>query len=201
MVDESRTRARTRRAILDAAVTVLSKDQGASLSDVAAVAGVGRTTVHRYFPERSDLLEAIGADLLEKVAAATARAKLAEGPALEAIDRLCQEYFELGDGLMLMFELPEMMNWAGWEEETEADRALTRLVERGHAEGDIDPELDAPWVQQVLWSLLYAAWSHIRDGAPKHATMARCLRTLRKALASDVDRRDGQRGVGRDLQR
>ncbi|MEU1179064.1 helix-turn-helix domain-containing protein [Streptomyces sp. NPDC005820] len=52
----------TRRAILDAAITLLATDPTASLSEVAAAAGVGRTTVHRYFPERSDLLAAIGVD-------------------------------------------------------------------------------------------------------------------------------------------
>jgi AcrR family transcriptional regulator len=67
---ESGTRARTRRAILDAAVVLLAGDPTASLGDVAAAAGVGRTTVHRYFPERSDLLAAISTDVLDKVEAA-----------------------------------------------------------------------------------------------------------------------------------
>ena len=43
---------RTRRSLLDAAVFVLSKDSSASLSEVATTAGVGRTTLHRYFPTR-----------------------------------------------------------------------------------------------------------------------------------------------------
>ena len=38
---------RTRRALLDAAVSVLTKDSSASLAEVASVAGVGRTTLHR----------------------------------------------------------------------------------------------------------------------------------------------------------
>ncbi|MDQ3577436.1 MAG: TetR/AcrR family transcriptional regulator, partial [Actinomycetota bacterium] len=43
-------RARTRRAILDAAISVLSRNPAASLAEVAEAAQVGRTTVHRYFP-------------------------------------------------------------------------------------------------------------------------------------------------------
>ncbi len=181
---ETGTRARTRRAILDAAVALLSTDQTASLGDVAAAAGVGRTTVHRYFPERSDLLAAIGADILDKVAAATERARLDDGPASTALERLCQEFFELGDRLTLMFDVPQFMNWDGWEEETAADAALLRLVDRGRAEGSLDPEMSAEWVQNVLWSLLYSAWEHARShGAPKHAALTLCLRTLRKAVA------------------
>jgi AcrR family transcriptional regulator len=176
-------RARTRRAILDAAVSLLSKNPAASLGDVAVAAGVGRTTVHRYFPERSDLLAAICVDLLAKIAAATERARIDEGSALEAMERLCQEYFELGDGLLLAFEDPQSMKGGDWETETESDRALLRLVERGQAEGVIDPELPPTWVQQMLWALLYVAWQHSRDeGASKHATLSLCLRTLRKSI-------------------
>jgi AcrR family transcriptional regulator len=179
------SRARTRRAILDAAITVLAKEPGASLGEIAVAAGVGRTTVHRYFPERSDLLAAIANDMLEKVEAATARARLDEGPALEALDRLCQEYFDLGDGLTLLFNDPQLMNLEEWGEESESDRALLALVERGRAEGTIDPELDPHWVVQVLWCLLYGAWEMPRwYGTPKHASVALCLRTLRKAVGA-----------------
>lgn len=71
---ESGTRVRTRRAILDAAVSALTRNPQAALADIALVANVGRSTVHRYFPERSDLLAAIGTDATEKIAAATVRA-------------------------------------------------------------------------------------------------------------------------------
>ncbi|MCQ6554070.1 TetR family transcriptional regulator [Streptomyces sp. C10-9-1] len=183
-VADSGTRTRTRRAIVDAAVALLARDSGASLADVAAAAGVGRTTVHRYFPERSDLLAAIGADVLEKVEAATAAARLDQGPAPEALERLCQEYFELGAGLTLMFDSPQLMTWSGWDEETPADRALSRLVERGRAEGTLDAELTPEWVQSVLWSLLYSAWElSRRREASKHTALTLCLRTLGKALA------------------
>ncbi|MGK5531128.1 TetR family transcriptional regulator [Streptomyces sp. URMC 129] len=178
-------RSRTRRAILDAATAVLATNSAASLADVAAAAAVGRTTVHRYFPERSDLVRALGADVLEKVAVATERARLEEGPALLALERLCQELFELGDALSLVFDesLAAVWNWEGWEEDTDADRALTRLVERGHAQGDFDTGLDAAWISQVLWSLLYAAWERTRAGGTKHEALTLCLRTLRKAVA------------------
>jgi AcrR family transcriptional regulator len=181
---ESGTRARTRRAIVDAAVALLAGDPTASLGDVAAAAGVGRTTVHRYFPERSDLLAAIGADVLDKVEAATVRARLDDGPAADALERLCQEYFELGDGLTLMFETPQLVNWSGWDEETAADRHFLHTVRRGHAEGSIDPELDQEWVRNLVWALLYTAWEQARTTeTPKHSAMTLCLHTLRKAIA------------------
>ena len=181
---ESGTRARTRRAILDAAVRVLSQQSSASLAEVAAAAGVGRTTMHRYFPERADLLTGISTDLLEQVAAATERARPDVGPAVAALERLCQAYFALGDGLLLTMNEPALFTDPAWQEESESDRALLRLVERGRAEGTIDPDLSPVWVQAVLWALLYAAWMHARDDeVPEHDALALCLRTLRKAVA------------------
>jgi AcrR family transcriptional regulator len=180
---ETGSRARTRRAILDAATAVLAKDPGASLGEIAVAAGVGRTTVHRYFPERSDLRTAVLTDVFEKIEAATERARLDEGPAPQALERLCQEYFELGDGLTLIFNDPQLMSGEEWDDDSDADRALLALVERGHAEGTLDPELEPRWIQQVLWSLLYSAWAMPRwYGTPKHASQAQCLRTLRKAV-------------------
>ncbi|MFC6017434.1 TetR/AcrR family transcriptional regulator [Plantactinospora solaniradicis] len=182
---ESRARARTRRAILDAAITVLSQHSAASLADVADAAGVGRTTLHRYFPERADLMTALSADVLARIDAAAERSQLDRGPAPDALERLCQELFELGDILMCVFSQPELVNTQAWEECSEADKALIRLVERGHAEGTLDPGLDPIWVQQVLWSLLYAAWQHTREhSVSKHRALGLCLRSLRKVVAA-----------------
>ena len=74
--------------------------------EVAAAAGVGRTTLHRYFAERSDLLSALAVHVLEQVAAATERAAPTHGPAPEALGRICREYFELGDVLTVLFNEP-----------------------------------------------------------------------------------------------
>ncbi|MFG3441641.1 TetR/AcrR family transcriptional regulator [Nonomuraea sp. NPDC047897] len=181
---ETGTRARTRRAILDAALSVLADNPTASLADIASAAGVGRTTIHRYFRERSDLLTALGAHLLEQVTMATERARLHEGTAVEALDRLCQELFELGDGFRFSYEHPQLATWADWDEESEADRALVRLIERGHADGTIDPRQPAQWVTATLWAMLYAAWTHSRDSCvPRHTALQLCLRSFRKSIA------------------
>jgi AcrR family transcriptional regulator len=182
---ESATKTRTRRAILDAAVTVLARDSSASLGEVAAVAGVGRTTLHRYFAERTDLLTALSVHTLERVAAATDRAALDRGAAPEALARLCREYFELGDTLTLMFNDPQISAAESWQEEAEHDRALYSLVERGQAEGTIDTAMSAAWIQYTLWALLYSAWSLMREQSlPRHEALELCLRSLAKLVAA-----------------
>jgi AcrR family transcriptional regulator len=181
---ETGVRARTRRAILDAAIETLTRTPNASMGDVATAANVGRTTVHRYFPERSDLIGAISVDALERIGQATARARLDDGPAPAALARLCQEYFELGDVMNLLFTMSDLFFRPEWQEESEDDRVLLRVIERGQREGTIDPELPAEWFQQVLWSLQYTAWEMVRSqDKPKHDALTLCLRTLAKAIA------------------
>lgn len=188
MVTETGTRARTRRAILDAAVQTLTRQPSASLGDIAVAANVGRTTVHRYFPERADLIAGILADAEEKISESTARARLDEGPVPAALSRLCAEYFEHGDVFMLLFTNPALMAEMNWEEETEDDLALLRLVQRGQTEGTVDPDLPAEWLQQLLWALLYTAWESAGDFSPtnqmsRHEALRLCLRTLEKAIS------------------
>lgn len=184
-VAETGVRARTRRAILDAAIDTLARQPNASLGDIATAANVGRTTVHRYFPERSDLIDAISADALEKVTLGTERARVDEGSAPAALTRLCQEYFEFSDVFMLLFTMPDLLSREEWQKESEDDRTLLSLVERGHREGTIDPAMSSEWVQQLVWSVLYSAWELVRGGSmAKHDALTLCLRTLTKAIAA-----------------
>ena len=184
---ESGTRARTRRAIIDAAVALLARTPGASLTEVASEAGVGRTTVHRYFPERSDLLAALTEEADRRVGEATERARLSEGAADEVLVRLCQEYFELGDWLTLMFTQsvrPDSEDF--WNEEGgPADAALVELIIRGHREKTIDDSMAPDWMEGVLWSLLFTAWAQVRSGnMTRHDATTLCLATLRKVVAT-----------------
>ncbi|GAA4907308.1 TetR family transcriptional regulator [Stackebrandtia albiflava] len=184
MPAESNTRSRTRRAILDAAVAVLARDSTASVGDIAVAAGVGRTTVHRYFAERSDLINAIAADLLEKVHNAVDRARIDEGSAVEALGRVCQEWFALSDGFMLLFNNPELINDPAWSEDTESDLKILELIRRGIRDGEIDGSMTAEWVSNLLWSMLYAGWEYRRShGASSHEALTQCLASLRKAIS------------------
>lgn len=184
VVTETGVRARTRRAILDAAIEKLTKQPSATLADIAAAANVGRTTVHRYFAERSDLIDAISHDALDKVSQGTRRARLDEGPAPAALARLCQEYFEFGDVFQLLFTMPDLVTRPEWQDESEDDRSVLGLIERGHAEGTIDPAMSKDWLLQLLWALLYTGWEAVQEKkTPKHEALSLCLRSLEKVIA------------------
>ncbi len=183
---ETGARARTRQAIVDAAVRALAADPGASLAAVADLADVGRTTLHRYFPERADLLDAVARHAVAAIAAAHARARLDEGTALEALLRVAQEYLELGDLLTILFTglVPE----DAWADDVANGDALLAVCARGRQDGSLDARMPDDWSQGVLWSALYLAWSTVRAGdADRHAVVTNLLLTLRKALGATLD--------------
>lgn len=181
-VEETSARERTRRAILDAAVATFAKSPNASLTEVAEKARVGRTTLHRYFPERSVLITAVGRLTEQAVADASKRARLADGTGLDAVLRLCQEYFELSDVLTVIFFT------SGVYDETTSylsDDDAIAAIERGHDDSSIDAALDASWILNMMWALLYAAVDHVNRGsAGRMHAQTQALTSLRKAIGS-----------------
>ncbi|GAA1402657.1 TetR/AcrR family transcriptional regulator [Oerskovia paurometabola] len=153
-------RARTRRAILDAAVSVVSANPAASLGEVAQAAQVGRSTLHRYFPERADLMRAVGDEALDRTRAAIRAARLDDGGPAAALRRLVVEYFDLGPWYMLLFADPLLADDAEfWRKSDTAEAPVRDLFERGQRDGVFDPTLTISWDQRTLWWTLFNAWS------------------------------------------
>lgn len=178
--EESGARERTRRAILDAAVAALAKSPTAPLAEIADRARVGRTTLHRYFPERSDLLGAVARFAEQSVADAGERADLARGTGLEAILRLCEEYFELTDVLAVLF----FASGVNDQDIAFTDGTVIEAIERGRSDGSIDAELEAEWIVNMMWALLYASVDHVnRASGTRMKVQTMALRSLRKAIA------------------
>ena len=183
---ESATRTRTRQAILAAAVTVFARDPSAALGEVAAAAGVGRTTLHRYFAERSDLLSALVVHVLEQVAAAMERAAPTHGPAPAALGRVCREYFELGDVLTVLFNEPSGIGAdvgkRGVGARPPAQRADRARAGRGQHRPGADAGL-AP-VHAVGVAVHRVGADARGDCMPRHEALDQCLRSLHKAVAA-----------------
>ncbi len=58
------------------------------------------------------------------------------------------------------------------------------FVERGRADGSIDPEVTPVWAQQLLWAGLYAAWTYVGVGRTSvYEALNLCVRSLVKAVS------------------
>lgn len=185
---ESGARRRTRRAILSAAASVLARDRTATLSDIAEAAEVGRTTLHRYFPDRDGLIKATIDDSIEAVEQRVDAAALEQSPPLEAMRALITAMVSVGDRLMFLFGDPNVFDdHPSGDPPMNADDPTIALIERGQAEGVFDAQVSAVWIRHVLWALVYTAVEEASNGRlPPHAVASTVIRTFENGVVVDT---------------
>jgi AcrR family transcriptional regulator len=177
VIERSGARGRTRRAILAAAASVLARDRGATLADIARAADVGRSTLHRHFADREELVDATIEDSLAALGRSVEDAALDQGPPLEAMRRLVAAMAGVGDRLLFLFGDPRVLE--GRAEPAPSDRPVIKLIERGQAEGVFDPQVSPGWIEHVLWALVYTAAEEANAGRlPRHGVTATVIRTF-----------------------
>ncbi|WP_228637447.1 TetR/AcrR family transcriptional regulator [Microtetraspora sp. AC03309] len=183
---ESGTRGRTRRAILGAAASVLARDRAATLADIAEAAQVGRSTLHRYFPDRQELLNATVVDSFHVVEQSVAAAAIDQGPPLEAMRRLITAMVDVGDRLAFLFGDPRVLEEFSscFEPDLSVPTAIS-LIERGQAEGVFDPQVSAEWIQQMLYAVTYTGWEAAAKGLlPRHGVASTVIRTFENGVTA-----------------
>ncbi|MBP2474441.1 AcrR family transcriptional regulator [Crossiella equi] len=181
---EKGVRGRTRRAILDAAITVLATRPTASMADIADAAEVGRSTLHRYFPERSELLTAILRDTVARLGEAVEEARLYEGGTAQALRRAVHAYFELTPA-MLQVCGEGLSGEADWFTQAmeEAEQPLRALLRRGQEEGYLDGEARPEWLDKVFWYTVLAGIDAIGNEVfTKQQAAEAVIRRLEKGL-------------------
>jgi AcrR family transcriptional regulator len=177
-------RSRTRGAILAAAASVLARDRAATLPDIAEAAGVGRTTLHRYFPDRESLIEAAVEDSIQAIYQSVAEAALHQGPSMDAMRRAVAAMVAVGDRLMFVFGDPRLLQgYRAPDGVVPPSDPVLDLIERGQAEGAFDPEVSASWIQHVLWVLVYRGCEDADSGElSRHGVTATVIRTLENGI-------------------
>ncbi len=155
-----------RRHVLDAAATVLCSHSGASLAEVAAAAGIGRTSLHRLFPTRHDLLYALADDALIRVEAAVDGA-LPPGPepVEESLRRLVEAVLPLADEMRFLdigagvWDLPEMV-----ERWYDISRPVEEVVRTAKEAGELRADLPTAWAVDLFVAAIFAASNGVADG-------------------------------------
>ncbi|MEZ5116351.1 MAG: TetR/AcrR family transcriptional regulator [Candidatus Nanopelagicales bacterium] len=168
-----------RAVLLETAARVLAKDPAATLGEIAAAAGVGRTTLHRAFPTREDLLRTLALDALGRVRSAIDAAAPPDRPAPQALQAVAEAVLPIADEMRFLdagpevWDLPEMRD-AWW---TVAE-SLSELVDRGKRDGDLRPDVPTEVVVDAFVGALWGVADGIHEGRVAPARAARHLTDL-----------------------
>jgi AcrR family transcriptional regulator len=148
---------RTVRTILEAAERVLARDPAATMEDIAAAAGVARTTVHRRFSTREALIASLAGWASRQLEAAVAEARPDTSPPLVALYQATANVLrvKISWGFAMGTALA-----AGDEAEgiqcrilDTCDRLFRRLRDTGALRADVDPV----WARRVYYALIHEA--------------------------------------------
>ncbi|MEH0844716.1 helix-turn-helix domain-containing protein [Micromonospora sp. CPCC 205711] len=153
-------------AVLDAATDLLGRRPEASMEEIATHAGVARQTVYAHFRSRRALLRALVGRMTAEATDAIDAADLDSGSAATALLR----WVDVSWGLMSRYPvlLTPVLAAEGPEEEHERHmpiiERLDRLVRRGQASGDFDPQSSPTWLVAAVIGLGHAAGEEVRAG-------------------------------------
>ncbi|MDE0201121.1 MAG: helix-turn-helix domain containing protein [Rhodospirillaceae bacterium] len=174
----------TRQAVLDAAIDTLARNPGASLSEIATRAGVGRASLHRHFPSRADLIAAASQQCMDEIDAATAEALKDAQTARERLSRMLEAVVPLGDRYHFLVSEAADDESVRMRYQEDLDW-IARLVDDLKREGVIAAEVPHNWAVVNIDAQIWIAWSEVAAGnlAPAHAADL-AIRTLLEGLGS-----------------
>lgn len=150
-------------AILDTAARVLAeRREAAGLAEIAAAAGVARSTLYRYFPNREALLAALAETAARDIQARVEESGLDTLPVTEALARVTRGFIATGSKyIALAYLWPKPADAA----DQMASGPLLELFRRGAADGtfraDLSPET------------LLASYADLIEGAITRAARTR----------------------------
>lgn len=150
--------------MLDVAAEVLVADPAASLAEVAAAAGIGRTTLHKQYATRDDLLCAVGhraIDLWEQAVDAAGGADQRDG----GLRALTGALIPIGPQLAFLWRTPAFDHITDLEERWVAvERRCLAVLIRAQDRGQLVAGLPDWWLVQTFYSVIYVAAESVRSG-------------------------------------
>ncbi len=158
------TRRGARPSLLDVAAEVLVADPAASLAEVAEAAGIGRTTLHKQYATRDDLLCAVGhraIDLWEQAVAGAGGGEDPDG----GLRALVAAMIPIGPQLGFLWRTPvfDHISELGERWLSVEARCLAVLKRAGDL-GSLAADVPDWWLLQMLYSVVYVAAESVGVG-------------------------------------
>lgn len=162
--------------ILDAAITCLSRNADASVSEIAQAAGVGRVTLYGHFPTRDALIEAALVRVISEGEAVLESLDLAGDPR-RALRVLIESSWLLIARASAVLVAAQTALPPGRIHQLHAEPAqrVDELIRRGQTEGAFRDDLPASWLTSVLHHLLKGAALDVANGLLEQADAPRLI--------------------------
>ena len=155
---------RTRHAdLLDAAVTYLMHHPRASLAEIAAAAGIGRTTLFKRYATRDELVHAVA---LRAVDVCLDAVRSADATADDGgLRSLVTALVPVGPQLNFLWRTPTL------QVDTEfcvayqrVDESILEVLGQARTAGTLAAGQPDWWLRQTLVALVYVAWECVESG-------------------------------------
>ncbi|MFL9684558.1 MULTISPECIES: TetR/AcrR family transcriptional regulator [Streptomyces] len=169
---------RSVRAILEAAERVLAVDPGASMEQIAAAAGVARTTIHRRFANRQALIEALATSAARQLAQAVDDGRPDTAPPLVAMHRITANVLQVKGAWTFALSLGDDPDSEAAALQLDIARRCVAVLARAQAEGLIDEKADLDWVRRVYYALIGESLHGDDSDADPDTLAARIIDTL-----------------------
>ena len=146
---------RTATAILEAAARILARQgQAATISEVAAEAGVGRATLYRYYRTREQLVSALWEAALAEVDERLSAARLEQVAFEEGVARVVQAIASVGEHYAVLLREQS-------REELERGREVlgdrvSALLERGQESGALRGDIPLALIAEMFGGMVLA---------------------------------------------
>ena len=177
--------ARNRDAILDAALQCLADDPHASMTDIAAQAGLGRVTLYGHFSSREQLIVQAMVRTIHRSEAELARIDLSGDP-VEALRRLVDRSWRIVHDFHMLLGVAEaaMSNDQIRAHHGKPLARVQQLIERGQIEGRIRADVTAEWLTACFMAILHEAAAQLRAGRMTDAEAAHAASAAVVAIVS-----------------
>ncbi|MFK4084645.1 TetR/AcrR family transcriptional regulator [Kribbella sp. NPDC020789] len=151
--------------VLDTAAAVLAKDPSASLGQIALAAGIGRTTLHKQYATRHDLLVGVASRALDISESVIAAAPADPDP----LRRMVADLLPFGAYLTLLTAQPEV--FADDTITSRTDALTAPIAAIAGTAGSVRTGVPDWWLVRSLHALVFTAWDMVQSGwlAPRDA--------------------------------
>ena len=171
-------------SLLDIVAEVLVGNLSASLAEVAEAAGIGRTTLHKHYPTRDDLLRAVGHRAISRWEQAVDGVSGDEPDG--GLRAIVTALIPIGPQLAFLWRTPALERFADIKEHQHAveERCLA-IMRHAQQAGVLAPGVPGWWLLNTCYSLTYCAAESVADGllAPREAPDV-VLRTLLQGIGA-----------------